>query len=309
MNPANRNSPHGNTVEPSDDVYVVITDFNGFAQTRRCLEALSLSIFGNPKVIVVDHGTTTETREGLAREFPWAMRIEAPSELWWAGAINCGVQLAVSLEAKQIVLLNNDCYVHADTIFQLMWLAKTKPDAIISSVQRDLASGAIESISLDYNFLLGFPSRPGALSVSAAQLAEGLLSTRLIGGGRGVVIPVDVFKKIGFFDAAVFPHYWADHDFYLRAQRSGFRLYVGLHAVVDIDNTRTTIAQDFKKMNFSEFLESLHSIRSHRSIKYVTPLFKRYYPFRPLHLIGVYLYVARYILLYFLSRRPVSLAR
>lgn len=293
---------HGEAAPAASNLWVVLTDFNGATQTRQCLAALSGSLGCAPQVVVVDHGTNSETAELLTREFPHVTRVEASSALWWTGAINAGIQFARSAGATRIVLLNNDCYVQPDTLFHLTKLSEKNPDAIIASVQRDLQSQFIESLTITCNFLLGFPTRPGVISVSKAQLAQGLIPTRLIQGGRGALIPIEIFRKVGLFDSEAFPHYGADHDFYLRAHAAGVPLYVSLHALVDVDTTRTSSAANPTEISFSQFRDSLRSIRSHRSIRHVSPLFRRHFPIPYLYRLGVFLFAARYSLKYVVGR-------
>ncbi len=50
--------------------------------------------------------------------------------------------------------------------------------------------------------------------------------------GRGTLIPVPVFEKIGLFDIEHFPQYMADYDFSKRANYAGYKLVVSTKAVV-----------------------------------------------------------------------------
>ncbi|KKU74655.1 MAG: hypothetical protein UY01_C0029G0001, partial [Candidatus Nomurabacteria bacterium GW2011_GWB1_47_6] len=44
--------------------------------------------------------------------------------------------------------------------------------------------------------------------------------------GKGTLIPVEVFEKIGNFNYRRLPHYIADYEFFCRAKRNGFKLIV-----------------------------------------------------------------------------------
>lgn len=281
---------------------IIITDFNGYAQTRRCLAALRASRYRDFTVLVVDHGTTDETRTGLAADFPEVVRIEGSPELWWTGATNLGIRHALERGADRIMLLNNDCYVAPETIGILLELAHANPAAIIAPVQRDWQSGRVTAISPRSRFLLGFPTVPGPRRLTSAMQAKDLLPVKLIGGGRGVIIPALVFTQLGLFDEEQLPHYGADHDFYLRARRQHIPLYVATRAFVDVDNTRTTLADNPGALSLGEFLHSLRSIRSHRNLQDVTALFRKHYPIPRLHLLGVALYTGRYLLVYLVKR-------
>ena len=283
-------------------LFIVITDFNGFEQTKNCLDALRESFFQDFTVVVVDHGTTNETQRSLEHEYPGVVRIVGSPELWWTGATNLGIRHALGCGADLVMLLNNDCYVTPETIGELIALWKENPQSLIAPVQRDKLTGKILAITLRSCFLLGFPTMPGPRTLTPQMHTQRLLSTQLIGGGRGVLLPVPVFKEIGFFDEVNLPHYGADHDFYLRAANNKWPLYVAARAIVDIDDTRSTIVENLSEMSFNQWLLSLSHYRSHRNIAHVCALFKKNYPINKLYLIGVFLYTLRYLVVFFISK-------
>ncbi len=284
-----------------DRIFVVITDFNGYAQTKKCLAALFAGSFHNFQVIVVDHGTGDETKNRLERDFPKCIRLSASSELWWTGAVNVGVRYALDKNASAVILLNNDCYVECETLELIVneWLQH--PDSIIAPIQKDFDSGEITSIALDSCLVFGFPTRPGPKRL-APRAYNKLLPVKLIGGGRGVIIPAQVFSTLGLFDESNLPHYWADHDFYFRVRSAGVKLYVVTNAMVAIDGTRTSMASDPPVLSLFEFIDTLTGMRSHRSVGQVSQLFRKHYPIKQLYVIGVVLYVARYIAVYIAGR-------
>jgi GT2 family glycosyltransferase len=283
-------------------IFIVITDFNGFSQTRRCLEALRESCFLDYTIVVVDHGTNHETRNNLAEKFPDVIRLAGSPELWWTGATNLGVRYALAHGAELIMLLNNDCYVTPDTIGELVAAWATNRSAIIAPIQRSWESGAITTIVPQSFFLLGFPSMVGLRRLTHSMQEKRLLSTKIIAGGRGAFIPASVFHTLGLFDEECLPHYWADHDFYLRAYRQGIPLYIAARSLVDIDNSCTTLAENPGRLTLQQWIHSLRSIRSHRNLVHVTELFKRHYPIKSMYMLGVILYTGRYLFVYFLRR-------
>lgn len=283
-------------------IFVVVTDFNGYEQTRQCLDALFAGSFQDFQTVVVDHGTTNQTTSGLERDFPACLRISASSDVWWAGAVNVGVRYALSQDASAVILLNNDCYVEFSTIEVIVseWLGHK--DSIIAPVQKDLCSGKITSITPESYLLFGFPTRPGPLRLTAEMKSRSLLPATLIGGGRGVIIPSTTFKALGLFDELNLPHYYADHDFYFRALSEGVSLYVSTRVFVAIDDTRTSSAKNPGELSLREFIESLTSMHSHRSVTQVAVLFRKHYPIKRLYMLGMFLYIARYVSVYIFSR-------
>lgn len=280
--------------------FIVITDFNGIEQTRKCLLSLEKSKCNEFQVILVDHGTDGKTELEI-KNHPSVIRLTASPDLWWAGATNVGIRYAISKGAKTIILLNNDCYVESDTIKELLICHVEKPKAIISSIQCDWPSKKINLITPKSCLLFGFPMRPGSENSPPAKEVK-FISANLIAGGRGTLIPAGVFDKIGILDEVNLPHYWADHDFYFRAKKSGIELLISPRSFVSIDSTRTSIAADTEFLDFRKFIDTLFNTNSHRNIKHVSALFKKHYPIKSLYRIGVFLYTSRYILVYLLQR-------
>ncbi|MDO8863362.1 glycosyltransferase family 2 protein [Haliea sp. E1-2-M8] len=283
-------------------MYLIITDFNGFEQTRICLQSLRYSRYKEYSVVLVDHGTSDLTARCVATEFPEVERISGSPDLWWAGATNLGVRQALAQGAERIMLLNNDCYVDPDTLSILDELAASLPDAVIAPVQRCWRTGEITKSVVRSFFLLGFPTLVLPWKIPRTRSAGSLERVSLISGGRGAIIAASVFEKVGLFDEQALPHYYADHDFFLRANDLGVPLYLASGASVSIDDTRTSIAFQMEKMSIRDFFKSLHSIRSHRNISAIRVLFRKHYPIPGLHWAGIFLYYLRYLVVYCYKR-------
>ena len=281
---------------------IVIPDFNGWTQTAQCLRALSAAKVPASQVILVDHGTTATTRQEARGLFPSITLIRGDPEQWWTGSVNRGIEHALRVGCTHVILLNNDSYILPQTIPVLLSHAARHPEAIVAPVQRSVSTGAYLSITPSENLLLGFSTLRGPRTVTEEMRQRQVLPTRLISGGRGALIPVDAFRSIGVFDETNLPHYGADHDFFLRCRKAGIPLLVALDAEVSIDDTRTSIASKPSELSWPEFRDTLTNIRSHRNIRHVRALFKKHYPIPPLYFIGVWLFVARYLLVYFFAR-------
>lgn len=281
---------------------IVIPVLNHWQQTQTCLSHLLGGSCTDFTIIVVDHGSTDGTREGLKHEYPDIIRVEGTTDLWWAGATNLGIRTALQQGADLIMLLNNDCYVCHKTIEILVGHSASNPDAIIAPVHRNLHSGKIITRHAGTLFLLGFPT----LLLPGKSLyrpdTESLETTSLIMGGRGTLIPATVFRKIGLFNEIDLPHYWADHDFYLRCKENGIRQYIAQNTLVDIDESTTTLASRLQHMRLPQFIDSFTNRRSHRNIKDLGALFRLHYPIPGLYPLGVFLNMTRYTLMYLFAR-------
>jgi GT2 family glycosyltransferase len=287
-----------------DKVYVIIPVYNGWEQTKRCLDALRTSSYDSIKIIVVDHGSTDAIRSKLPEEYPEVLHVIGSSTFWWAGATNLGIRTAIDQGAASswVLLLNNDCYVAPDMIESLITHAREIPEAIVAPVQRDFETKKILTVRAATLFLFGFPTLILPWYRIIPESGQRLLPTRLILGGRGTLIPIEILKACGLFDETCLPHYGADHDFYLRCRKKGIPLFIALDAQVYVDNRKTTEAAQPENLTGCQFLNTLFSRRSHKNIRDLTVLFAKHYPIPGLYPIGTALNLGRYTVIYLIKR-------
>ncbi len=281
----------------SKKIHIVIPVFNGWEQTKICLDALRSSLYKNLKIIVVDHGSTDGTKGNLSAGYPEVTRIIGESTLWWTGATNLGIKTAISADATDIILLNNDSYVTRETIGTLLHHAQRAGEAIIAPRQKSRYNESEIASSASTCFLLGFPTFVLPKIFTYHSDKKNLKPVRLIMGGRGTLIPVSIFKRIGLFDEINLPHYGADHDFYLRCRKQCVPLFVANDAFIYVDDRKTTLASKYENISAVQFIETLKSRQSHKNIHDLSMLFRLHYPIRGLHYIGVILNLGRYIVL------------
>ncbi|MDR3416676.1 MAG: glycosyltransferase family 2 protein [Nevskia sp.] len=276
--------------------FVVIPVFNGWEQTRRCLLALRASA-GLLHVIVVDHGSSDATRTELPLQFPEVRIVCGDSSLWWTGATNLGIRAALAAGAELVMLLNNDCYLERDAVEHLLRHHRHRPDAIIAPRQCDERGGDAAVERMASCLLLGFSNLRLPRALAPRPDADGLIPVRLIGGGRGVLIPAAVLQRVGLFDQERLPHYAADNDFYFRCRKLGVPLLIAGDAWVTVDSARTSLAAAGAPHSLAELRRLLSEPRSHRNLDAQSALFRKHYPIPGLYRVGVFLFVLRYLLL------------
>jgi len=101
-------------------VAIVIVNWNGYEDTRRCLESLKQLQYERYSVIVVDNASSDESEEKLRRDFPEHTILQAGSNLGFAGGANVGIRCAVDRGADYILLLNNDTIVEGELLTRLI---------------------------------------------------------------------------------------------------------------------------------------------------------------------------------------------
>ena len=283
---------------------IIIPVYDGWDTLRKCLEALANNSWQGFEVLVVDHGTEDVDRPDT---LPFADRlrlqvIPASPELWWTGATNVGIRAALqNNNAQYIMLLNHDCYLAADALSKLIALADSNADTLIAPVQVDAESHKVLVRKAYTLYLLGFPTVIPPVLFSPNP-ASPMVSTCMIVGGRGVVIPKKVFSTIGLLDEKHLPHYGSDNDFYLRCRAAGYRLSTAVFARVYVDSSQTTEASNIGRLTLSRFFSTFRERRSHRNVHDQVQLFRKHYPVHALYGIGVVLNLVRYSCIYAILR-------
>ncbi len=168
----------------------------------------------------------------LEKEFPEVMLLRGDGNLWWTKAVNLGIKkVQTSFKEEDCILIsNNDIVINDDYLSNIVQYASKNANSIIGSTTLDVNSGKILNSGIKRDFLgslyvnkgrFPFSNRPELVE------ADGLI-------GRGMLIPVGVFNKIGLFNELL-PHYGADIEFSMRAKKYGYKLLVSSKAVVYTD--------------------------------------------------------------------------
>lgn len=168
---------------------VTFACYNQVAYTRQCVESLARHGMDFSRLVVVDNGSTDETRQYL-ETLPLGAR------LFNRGNLGCGVawnQGALALQADWTVVMNNDVLVSTGWLDNLIGTAQTRGLKVVSPA-------LVEGV-LDYDFD-AFSTDIGLRTQNAARL-----------GARHAVcmaIHRSVWDSVGYFQAV--PKLWGYED-------------------------------------------------------------------------------------------------
>lgn len=208
-------------------LWVVIPVHNRVALTRKCLEALRSQTDPDFTVLVVDDGSRDGTSEMIASEFPAVLVLAGDGNLWWSGAVNTGIRLALSKGAAQVLLLNDDTEPSSDFIERIVAHGHQCGRCLLVARGVDIETGETCYSGERVDWLR---AEFVAIEPPGGQLHGLHDATHL--PGRGLLVPAAAFEEVGLFDAARFPQTAADYDFSQRAARLGYRLAVDYDAVI-----------------------------------------------------------------------------
>ena len=205
---------------------IVLVDYNGLDDTRKCLASLA-AVAGAARVVVVDNASRVDVAAVLAGTFPWATFLRSDRNGGWSGGNNVGLKHALDGGAELVILLNNDTVVGPDFVARMVAAADAHPDfGILGPVIRFLAPP--HEVQTD-GVLFNGPSRPGFFQRLAVPLAAPpgenpppAVAEVDIVNGCCLMVRRAVVERVGLIDEAFFLVH-EESDFCLRAQAAGFK--------------------------------------------------------------------------------------
>ena len=241
-------------------VFVVIPTFNRWSHTRHCVDLLKLQTYSSIVIIVSDGGSTDETRERLARDYPDVRLVHDESERWWAGSTALGIDEAYRLgdgHRDYVLLLNNDTIIPPDYVETLVRVSIREQAAvgakIVDSRDHEVVLDAGEFIRWEsYEFPVKTSIESGVLLCRSVDVLP----------GRGSLIPMRMLKTIGNVDDRAFPHYLADYDLFCRLKAAGHALCVTYETAILAHIEETGIKPSAGASNFKAVWRELFSRRS-----------------------------------------------
>jgi len=258
-------------------IYICIPVFNRIGYTRKCLRSIYEQSYKEFSVIICDDGSTDGTGDILASEFPEVTVLKGTGDLWWSGGTNKCVEYALRTAGNDdyIFTLNNDTELTGDTLNILVDFAGRNPKSIVScgnyfnnERQKLEATAFVKKnrwpFSLYHKLLFPWGQNAGDLKKKVFEVDSV--------SGKGVLIPAEVFRKVGLYNAEKLPQYHGDTEFTRRAVKAGYRIFINLDAVIYTDQSASGIGQVNSKVSIREFI---HSFSSKRSENYLPSLYYR----------------------------------
>lgn len=244
-------------------LWVCIPVHNRVHLTIKCLESLASQDYSHFSVVVCDDGSTDGTTLAISERFPEVTILNGDGTLWWTGATNRCVEYVMQQSTAAtdcIVTLNNDLEIPQYYLSSLANAALKYPGALITSVGYDIATRGLVTPGYRQSWLT---AKARCIDPMTDHLLEdSSVASVTHAGGRGTLIPLQVFKKIGLFDEQHLPHYGADYDFSFRAAREGHPILVCFLAPVFFHVEESGMATIQKNFSFAGFRQYLTSIKS-----------------------------------------------
>jgi GT2 family glycosyltransferase len=252
-------------------IALLIPVFNKLELTRKCVKSLLPLIDSTklknicPYLVIIDDGSTDGSGAWIAKNYPEIVLLKGDGNLWWSGGVNMGAKYALEQQDTDYVLLWNNDIIADDHYFTELdkLFPDFEKDTIIGSKIYTLhppdqiwAFGAVFNPRNGRKYMIGFEEGD----------QEAYQTVREVDWlpGMGTLVPVDVIKQIGYWDAEHFEQYHGDSDFTYRAKTRGYRILVYPQLKLWNDTTNTAISHDGKLSNLIKLLTDTRSLYHYR---------------------------------------------
>ncbi len=264
-------------------IAILIPVFNRLENTKQCIAQLhklvSLASFrySDFTIVLIDDGSSDGTSDWLAEHHPEVLVLQGDGNLWWSGGINMGARYALDeMKADYVLLWNNDILA-ADDYFQELDALVGQMDGPVILGSKIYFYGDPKRENLIWSYGGYFNPRNGKRGMYGYEAAdtEEYLKPKNVDWlpGMGTLVPVEVLRTVGLWDAKVFPQYHGDSDYTLRAKKAGYTQTV--YGQLRIFNDSNTTGLDHGG-NFKGLWKACTDIRSNLNIRKACKFYRRH---------------------------------
>ena len=213
------------------DIWIVLVNYNGWADTRKCLASLD-ELEGDASIVLVDNASKENHFAELQTKHHKLHTIASPINRGWAGGNNLGLEYAYRHGADWILLLNNDTTVSAELIQRLRATVEVYPQlGVVGPVIRFMdppRDVQTEGVAFNRRDEPGFFKR---IPIPLQRTDPPTIVETDIVNGCCMMVSRKLVDVIGLIDEPFFLVH-EESDYCLRAQRAGFQNAILAEALV-----------------------------------------------------------------------------
>jgi len=222
-------------------IAVIVPNWNGAERLPPCIRSLAAQDYADIEVIVVENGSTDDSRSVLGELVSQVAPVRVTVllndvNLGFAGGVNRGIRHALDFGFDAIGMFNNDAVADRRWLSALAAELDSRPDTSIVTGRLLMADGLTVDSTGDFYSVWGV-----AFPRDRDQPAEPAQPSGYVFGASGgaSLFRSDLFRDIGLLDEDFFA-YFEDVDLSFRAQLAGHRVFYTQDAVAFHDQGSTS---------------------------------------------------------------------
>lgn len=206
-------------------IYIILVNYNGYMDTKECLESLKKLKYGNYKIVVVDNASRDSSLELLRNNPDGYILIESSTNLGFAGGNNLGIEYALKAGAQFVLLVNNDTIVDENLLSNMLQtFEKNSKVGVVGGKILLYDNKAIISHAGGYVDMFKFTTVHYGMDKSSFEGDYNIEREVGFVSGCLMLIKREVFEKVGLLPGEYFMYY-EDTDFCLRVIAGGYKIY------------------------------------------------------------------------------------
>lgn len=211
------------TTTSTGSTAIIVLNWNGIDDTLECLGSLLHQSYKGFHIVVVDNGSTDDSKELLAeyhhKHKDKVSVVYNQLNFGFAGGVNTGIEWAMNEGYEYVALFNNDATADSEWLRNLVAAIAPKHIGIATGLLLHKDGKTIDSTGEIYSsWNLAFPRNRGDKVDKAA--AAGFVFGA---SGGASLYKTAMFRDIGLFDEDFFAYY-EDVDISFRAQLAGWKV-------------------------------------------------------------------------------------
>ncbi|MFQ5552645.1 MAG: glycosyltransferase family 2 protein [Thermoplasmata archaeon] len=198
------------------EVAIVVLNWNGWEDTRECLESLREISYAPVEVYVVDNGSVDGSPQRIARDFPEVKLLRLTDNRGFGGGMNVGIEKALKDNHDFILCLNNDMTVDPGLLEPLVRSARNQGSVPYPAIYQYEAPHLLDNLGNTINLYTGLPRRVAHGSSQVPPRIEADYSELPL-------LSKELLEALGDWNEEFFAFY-EDTEFGLRMREAGWEL-------------------------------------------------------------------------------------
>jgi len=213
----------------NEDVAAIVLNYNGFDETKECIESLVAAGFSLSAIYLVDNCSPDRSGEKLKQLYPGVKFCQVGYNSGYGRGNNCGIRSAVSDGFQFILIINNDVVVHPGFLQPLIRELRDRKDvgAVTGKVLYKNSPHIINAAGGKFSKVLctGINLRIGEYDDLHAEKKEIDFIPGML-----ILLKREVIERVGLLDETYFL-YFEDIDYSLRIKKLYKMIYTSASTV------------------------------------------------------------------------------